>query len=112
MASIRLEKISSLLKRELSVIFQQNNNTLFAGTMVTVTNVRVTPDLGLAKVYLSFFPTEKKESGLEKVEEKNHHIRKLLAEQVGKQLRKIPELNFYIDDSLDYMDEIERLLKK
>lgn len=112
MAGIRLEKIGSLLKRELAIIFQQNTNTLFAGMMITVTNVRVSPDMGLAKVYLSFFPSEKKESGIALVEEKSHQIKKLLTAQVGKQLRKVPDLNFYIDDSLDYMEEIERLLKK
>ncbi len=112
MSSVRLEKIGSSIKRELSLIFQQNSHTLFGGMMITVTQVRVTPDIGLAKVYLSFFPSEKKEAGLEMVESKAYSIKKLLTAQVGKQLRKVPELNFYIDDSLDYMEEIEQLLKK
>ena len=112
MASVRLEKIAALIKRELSIIFQQNMNNLFSGIMITVTNVRVSPDMGLAKAYLSFFPAEKKETGLKMVEEKNHHIRKILGEKVGKQIRKIPDLHFYLDDSLDYFEEIDRLLKK
>lgn len=80
--------------------------------MVTVTSVRVAPDLSVAKAYLSFFPTEKKEVGLELVKEKSSLIRKLLGDAVGKQLRKVPSLAFYIDDSLDYYEEIDRLLKK
>jgi ribosome-binding factor A len=112
MAGIRLEKVGSLIKRELSIIFQQNTNTLFDGLMITVTQVRVSPDLGIAKVYLSFFPSEKKEPGLKLVEERNFQIKKLLTAQVGKQLRKVPNLHFYIDDSLDYFEEIEKLLKK
>jgi len=85
---------------------------MFDGMMITVTNVRVSPDLGVAKAYLSFFPTEKKQEGLEKVKEQNGAIRHLLAGSIGKQVRKIPELHFYIDDSLDYFEEIDRLLKK
>lgn len=112
MSSVRLEKISSLIKRELSVIFQQNMNTTFDGMMITVTTVRVSPDMGLAKAYLSFFPTEKKFEALKMVEDKTGLVRKLLAEKVGKQIRKIPELSFYMDDSLDYFEEIDRLLKK
>lgn len=112
MSSIRLEKMASLIKREMSTIFQQNMNTHFSGMMITVTNVRVAPDLSVAKIYLSFFPTEKKDEGMDLVLEKNSLLRKLLGEVVGKQLRKIPALNFYLDDSLDYFEEIDRLLKK
>lgn len=112
MSSVRLEKVSALLKRELATLFQQNMHSLFEGMMVTVTQVRVSPDLGVARAYLSFFPTEKKERGIELANEKKAHLRKLLATQVGKQLRKIPELSFFVDDSLDYFEEIDRLLKK
>ncbi len=112
MSSIRLEKVGSLIKRELSTIFQQNMSVMFSGMMISVTQVRVSPDLGLAKAYLSFFPTDKRAEGLKIVEDKNHLIRKMLADSVGKQIRKIPELTFYIDDSLDYAEEIDRLLKK
>jgi len=112
MSSIRLEKVASLIKREMALIFQQNMNGMFGGVMISVTNVRVSPDLGLAKIYLSFFPVEKRDSSLKDVEEKNLHIRKILGDSVGKQIRKIPELKFYLDDSLDYFEEINRLLKK
>jgi ribosome-binding factor A len=112
MSSVRLDKVSALLKRELSTLFQQNMHTMFEGMMITVTQVRVSPDLGVAKAYLSFFPTDKKQRGIELAQEKKGHLRKLLADQVGKQLRKIPELSFFVDDSLDYFEEIDRLLKK
>ena len=112
MSTVRQEKISALIKREMSTIFQQNMNSLFGGVMITVTQVRVSPDLGVAKSYLSVFPTEKRDSILKLVEAKNHHLRKLLGDRVGKQLRKIPELSFFIDDSLDYYEEVDRLLKK
>ena len=112
MSSVRLEKVSALLKRELSTLFQQNMHSMFEGMMITVTQVRVSPDLGVAKAYLSFFPAEKRMHGIELANEKKAHLRKLLASQVGKQLRKIPELSFFVDDSLDYFEEIDRLLKK
>lgn len=112
MSSVRLEKAASLVKRELSLIFQQNMRPMFDGLMITVTQVRISPDLGLAKVYLSFFPVEKRTEGLALVEEKHHQIRRLLGDAIGKQIRKIPDLAFYIDDSLDYFEEIDKLLKK
>jgi ribosome-binding factor A len=112
MASVRLEKIAALVKKELSVLFQRNMSVLFDGVMITVTQVRVSPDMGVAKVYLSFFPTEKKKEGLESVVKHTATLRRMLGEKVGKQLRKIPELHFHIDDSLDYFEEIDRLLKK
>jgi ribosome-binding factor A len=87
-------------------------NTLFNGVMITVTNVRVSPDMGLAKVYLSIFPTERKEETMKLLEEKTGLLRKMLADKVAKQLRKAPDLRFYLDDSLDYFEEIDRLLKK
>ncbi len=107
-----MEKVAALVKREMSLIFQQNMNSLFHGLMITVTSVRISPDMGVAKIYLSFFPTEKKKEGMKMVSEMNTNLRRLLAERVGKQLRKIPELQFFIDDSLDYFEEIDRLLKK
>jgi len=107
-----MEKVAALVKREMSLIFQQNMSSLFHGLMITVTSVRISPDMGVAKIYLSFFPTEKKKEGMKRVSEMNTNLRRLLAERVGKQLRKIPELQFFIDDSLDYFEEIDRLLKK
>jgi len=112
MSSVRLEKIGSLVKKELSIIFRQQMNSHFKGVMVTVTSARVSPDLALAKVYLSIFPSQKKDDTMKEIQRHHHYLRKLFGEAVGKQLRKVPELAFFIDDSLDYYEEIDKLLKK
>ena len=112
MDSIRQQKINSLLKKELALIFQKESQNLFGGRFITVTQVRITPDLGLAKTYLSIMASKDKDADLKMIREQDWKIRKLLAGVVGKQLRKMPELAFYIDDSLDYYEEIDSLLKK
>lgn len=96
----------------MAIIFQKEMNTLFHGTMISVTQVTVSPDIGVAKIHLSFFPIERRTEGMKMVEEQKVHLRHALATQTGKQLRKIPELIFILDDSLDRVEEIERLLKK
>jgi len=111
MAGVRLEKFSALIKKELSTGFQRNGMEWFPGVLVTVTLVRVSPDLGYAKVYVSIFPPEKREEIMDFIKENNGTIRHYLAGVIGKQMRKVPELQFFIDDSLDYSAEIDRLLK-
>ena len=83
---------------------------MFMGKMISVTVVRVTPDLALARAYLSIFPSDNSSEVLKNIRVANSRIRGLLGRKVGKQLRVIPELEFYIDDSLDYIDNIDRLL--
>lgn len=112
MESTRQQKISRLLQKELADIFQKESRNLFLGKMISVTVVRVSPDLGLAKSYISIFPTEDRKEVLKQVRIANPRIRGLLGRKVGKQLRVIPQLEFYIDDSLDYIDNIDRLLDK
>jgi ribosome-binding factor A len=112
MDSIRQQKVNSLLKKELSIIFQEESRNLLGGKFITVTQVRVSPDLGLAKVYLSFMAEKEINAALELVKSAGWQIRKNLGSKIGKQVRVIPELHFYIDDSLDYFEEIDRLLKK
>jgi ribosome-binding factor A len=112
MESTRQQKISRLLQKELADIFQKESRTMFMGKMISVTTVRVTPDLSLAKSYISIFPTEDRREVLKQVRIANPKIRGLLGRRVGKQLRVIPGLEFYIDDSLDYIDNIDRLLKQ
>lgn len=113
MSSIRREKVASLIQKELAVIFQRDSRDLFSGAFITVTGVRISPDLSVARVHLSFLPvsSETKESLLEKVRKKTGAVRGILGRQVGKQLRIVPELHFYVDDSLDYAEEIDDLLK-
>jgi ribosome-binding factor A len=113
MASIRQEKVGKLIQQDLAVIFQQHSRDFFEGAFITVTVVRMSPDLGAAKVYLSFFAPKasSKEKLLEMVRSHTSQIRGLLGHKVGKQLRVVPELYFYLDDSLDYAEEIDDLLK-
>ncbi len=109
MESIRQAKISRLIQKELSEIFRQQTAAL-GGVLVTVSTVRVSPDLGIAKAYLSIFPSEKANEILENIQTQSKTVRYELAQCVKKVLRKCPELQFYLDDSLDYIENIDRLL--
>ncbi|MFW6019274.1 MAG: 30S ribosome-binding factor RbfA [Bacteroidales bacterium] len=108
----RQEKISRLIQRTLGEIFQMETRHLFGGALITVTHVYVTKDLGLAKIYVSLFATEDKNMLFSTIEENNSEIRGLLGNKIGKQVRKIPELKFYLDDALDQIERIDDLLKE
>lgn len=109
METTRQNKISRLLQKELSEIFLAQTRKTH-GTIVSVSIVRISPDLSIAKVYLSVFPSEKAQATIESVNASAREIRYELAQKVRFQLRKIPELRFYLDDSLDYIDKIDNLL--
>ncbi len=111
MESTRQKKIGKLLQRDLSEMFQREAKEFTHGAMVSVTVVRVTADMSIAKVYLSIFPSGKKDEVFSVITENTGRLRYFLGQRVGKQLRVIPELHFFIDDSLDYIDNIDRLLK-
>ncbi|MBI1266530.1 MAG: 30S ribosome-binding factor RbfA [Cryomorphaceae bacterium] len=111
MSGLRQEKLGSLIKREIAIIFQRESNTLFNGRFITVTSVRLSPDLSVAKIYVSIMASKDKNADLKQIESETWKIRKLLAATAGKHLRKMPELHFYLDDSLDYFEDIDRLLK-
>ena len=108
--STRQNKISRLLHREMAEILLKINKTKFTGKIISVTIVRVTKDLGIARIYLSIFPSEFSEEILSDIQLNNKHIRGELGRKVGKSIRVIPNLEFYIDDSLDYIDNINKLL--
>ena len=109
METTRQNKISRLLQKELSEIFLAQTRKTH-GTIVSVSIVRISPDLSIAKVYLSVFPSEKPQATIESVNASPREIRYELAQKVRFQLRKIPELRFYLDDSLDYIEKIDNLL--
>ena len=111
MYSTRQNKVSRLLQKELATIFQQESRNHFQGKMISVTVVRVTKDLSIAKVYISIFPTEGSDEVLKLIKQLAPMLRGLLGRKVGKQIRVVPELEFFIDDSLDYIDNINTLLK-
>lgn len=111
MESTRQAKISRLLQKELSEIFRVQTAKTH-GVIVSVSTVRVSPDLSVAKAYLSIFPSEKAPEVLHNITSSSKTIRYELAQKVRFQLRKVPELQFYLDDSLDYLDNIDNLLAK
>ncbi|MCD4683575.1 MAG: 30S ribosome-binding factor RbfA [Bacteroidales bacterium] len=110
MESTRQLKVSKLLQKDLGEIFQRESKNLFRSAMITVTKVHVTPDLSMARVYLSLFAIENKDRLLEQIQVHAREIRYKLGQRIGKQVRVVPELHFYLDDSLDYIENIERLL--
>ena len=112
MDSIRQNKVSRLIQRDLSEMFQKECREFTQGAMLSVTTVRVSPDLSYARIYLSIFPSNRAEEVLKTLEEKNKSIRFILGKKIGKQTRIIPELKFFVDDSLDYIDKIDNLLKQ
>ena len=112
MESTRQNKISRLIQKDMAEILQREGKDMFHGIMVSVTNVRISPDLSGARVYLSIFPSEKGASTLLEIKQHQSRLRGLLGLKVGKQLRIVPQLDFHIDDSLDYIDNIDRLLKE
>ncbi len=112
MDSVRQQRINKLVQKELAEIFRGESRNLFGGAFITVTQVRVSADLGIAKVYISIMATKDRDAIFKLVEDQKAPIRKRLGNLVGKQLRIVPELHFYLDDSLDYAMKIESLLKK
>ena len=105
----RQAKIARLLQRELSEIFRRQTAAM-GNVIVSVSAVRVTPDLSIAKVYLSIFPPEKSNEILENIKRQSKTCRYKLAQAVKQTLRKCPDLQFYLDDSLDYAENIDSLL--
>jgi ribosome-binding factor A len=112
MESTRQQKVARLIQKELAEFMRTSSRNFGPGVLISVTVVRVSPDLGLAKVYLSVFPSEKSSEVVEQVQNQSKTIRYDLGTIVKNQLRTIPELHFYIDDSLDYAERIDELLKK
>lgn len=111
MDSTRQQKIARLLQKELGNIFLNYARGLH-GILLTVTEVRISPDLAISHCYLSIFPTERANEIMMKIEEDKSKIRFQLGNIVHNQLRIIPELNFHIDPTLDQLDHIDELLRK
>ena len=111
MQEIRQNRISRLLQKELSSIFQSQTRKT-NGVLVSVTRVRISPDLSICTAYLSIFPSERSEEIMKNINASEKSIRYELGTRVHNQLRMIPELRFFIDDSLDYLEHIDELLKK
>ena len=108
--SIRTEKISRAVQRDLAPILSRVCRRILPSELVTIVEVQATADLGLAKVYISILNSKDKEKSLYTIEFHNKEIRQELAKVIGKRVRKIPELNFYLDTTIDHAERINSLL--
>ncbi|MFN8242816.1 MAG: 30S ribosome-binding factor RbfA [Ferruginibacter sp.] len=107
----RQKQVAGLLNEELSAIFQRLGLSMMDGGMVSIASVKVTPDLYEARIYLSFYKIADSAAALKKIQERGWEIKKELTARVRHQLRSMPVLNFYIDDTLEYVDKMEELFK-
>jgi len=112
METTRQLKVARLVQKEIADIFMRDGKNYFGSALITVTGTRISPDLSFAKIYLSLFGTKDREALLKLIKEHQSEIRKKLGQRIGKQVRIIPELNFYIDDTMDYAEKIDKLLRK
>lgn len=110
--SIRQRKVAELIKEQLSLIFQKNGFYTLKGSLVTITSVSISPDLLEAKVYLSIFNAKEKLAIIDELETHHKEIRHQLGNKIGKQVRRVPEFVFYLDETLDEVFKIENLFQK
>lgn len=111
-AGSRQKKYSSLIQKDLSEIFQKNMANAFGKAFITITDVEMSPDLGLAKIYLSLMLSDNPKETMEKIQERKSEIRKHLGNKIGKQVRIVPEIAFYVDNTLEEANKIDKILSK
>jgi len=111
MESNRQKKVARLIQKDLSDIFLYMTKSSYKGIMITITHVFVTKDFSVAKIYLSFFPDENKKEIFQDIQKQKHVIKHQLSIKLKNQMRKTPELNFFIDNSLEHYDNINKILK-
>ena len=109
--STRQKKVARLIQKEVADIFLHKGSEYAHGKMISITKVRVSPDLSYAKIYISIFPSANHDEILHVIQDHSHKIRFDLGHKVRSQLRIVPEIAFFIDDSLDYIEKIDQLLK-
>ena len=112
MENTRQQKVAKQIQKDIADIFQKEGAHLVRGVLVTVTTVRVSPDFGYAKIYVSVFPFEQHEALLRTLADNTWFIRRELGRRIRNQLKNIPELQFFLDDSLEYIDQIDEALKR
>jgi len=110
MESMRQQKIGRQIQKDLGDIFLRHGRDYFGSSMVTITEINVTPDLAIASVYLSVFPNENTDQFFEKLESKKNEIRKRLGNQMKKRARIIPELNFFHDETTEHASRMDKLI--
>ena len=111
-ATTRQLKVAREIQKDLAEIIRGKGMAAFGGAMVTVSEVRISPDLSVAKTYVSIFPSAKAEEVMKLLDENLRTIRGELGRKVGRQLRIVPEIVFYLDTTLDYAEHIDQLLKE
>lgn len=112
MESIRQQKVGRTIQKELADIFIKEGRNLFGNQMISVTVVRMSPDLSVAKIYLSMLMVQDKNATLQLIKTHTKSIRKFLGDKVKKQLRIVPEIVFYLDDNVDYANHIDEIMSK
>lgn len=110
--STRQLKVAKELQRDMAEIIRSKGMAMFGGALVSVSGVKISPELSVAKIYVSIFPSDKADKVMEILEENVRSLRGELGNRVARQLRIVPEITFFRDDSLDYVEHIEELLKK
>ncbi len=109
--STRQQKVARQIQRDIAEIFQTQFRELFSGVLITVTAVRMSPDFGYAKIYVSLFPFNRGEEILQILKREGWAIRKALGSRIRHQLKNVPEIEFFLDDSLEYIENIDRAIK-
>ena len=108
--STRQDKIAKQIQKDIAAIILQHKNTIAPGKMLTVTSVRISPDLSVARIYISVFPSENSAGDVKSMNQHVGIFRNELGRKLRNQVKKIPEITFFLDDSLDYLENIENLL--
>lgn len=111
METTRQQKIAKQIQKDIAEIFQKEGAHIVRGSLVTVTAVRISPDFAYAKIYLSVFPFERSGAVMQQIEHHNAFIRGELGNRIRNQIKNIPELQFFLDDSLEYIEHIDQALK-
>ena len=112
MESIKQRKVGKIVQETLSEVFQKGGANIFGRAFVTITDVSLTPDLLIAKIYLSIYNIQNKDEVVSKLIGEKNHLRKKLGDKIKNQLRRIPELQFFLDESLDEVFKMEELFNK
>ncbi|MDE6446536.1 MAG: 30S ribosome-binding factor RbfA [Alistipes sp.] len=112
MENTRQQKVAKQIQKDVAEIFAKEGASIVRGMLVTVTAVRVSPDFGYAKIYVSVFPFERSRELMKELERNNWFIRRALGQRIRNQLKSVPEIQFFLDDSLEYIDQIDQALKR
>ena len=112
METTRQQKIAKQIQKDMADIFQKEGASLVRCPLVTVTGVRVSPDFSYAKIYVSFFPFEQSKTLMDRFAHQNWFLRRALGQRLRHQLENVPELQFFLDDSLEYIEHIDEALKR